>query len=290
MFSVCGRQVKVVTRTKSQTVNICTSVGQDGVYDYVIRFRQPRFVSESELSRRRFASLDDFVAHLQDDYGGDLEKAPGNPFAKPISTLRASGTQQASLSEWERAARSAIEQAIDQLILEFVRYPYLHRREHSIHCRLYELMSAHEALRGKLEFAHWVTQPIQKEWPEFIPRPGNRRGAFDLVVLSPEAARGFPLVQFLEGRIRPSIVIEMGLDYPYSHLADDIHKLRNSAIADSYLVHLVRQHVTDNFDAVERLLLECEFKSAYVRHMGTRVRYKVTTSPGIQEVDAHTVE
>jgi len=35
-----------------------------------------------------------------------------------------------------------VEHAIDQLVLEFVALPYLHRVEHSLHCELYALLTA----------------------------------------------------------------------------------------------------------------------------------------------------
>jgi hypothetical protein len=190
-----------------------------------------------------------------------------------------------TLSNWEITARRVTEAAIDQLVKEFVRYPYLHRCEHSIHCRLYELMVANKQLAEKLVFSHWVTQPVHKEWPEFIPRPGHRRGAFDLVVLAPDSVAAASLSDFQDGRIRPSLVIEMGLDYKYEHLSNDEQKLRNSGIADSYLIHLARQDVTDNFPKVESLLLKCGFKSAYVcHHRGKTARYKLVGDDSVTEV------
>ncbi|WP_417910228.1 hypothetical protein [Candidatus Electronema sp. PJ] len=282
MFEICGRRVKVVTGPKSQTVNICTPDGIHGVYDYIIKFYHPRFVTEAELAHMSFSSIEAVVAFLKNECSGDLEKAPSSPIEKPLAQVPAAGLK--PLSNWEITARRVTESAIDQLVEEFVRYPYLHRCEHSIHCRLYELMVANEQLAEKLVFSHWVTQPVQKEWPEFIPRLGKRHGAFDLVVLAPDSVATASLSDFQDGRIRPSLVIEMGLDYPYKHLSNDAQKLRNSGIADSYLIHLTRQHVTDNFHDVESLLLDCGFKSAYVWHRGTTARYKRVSDDSVTEM------
>jgi hypothetical protein len=273
VFTVCGRRVKLSTGAKTQTVNICTPAGVHGEYEYVIRFHRPDAVTEPYLGRQRPGSVPEFVKFLIDVCGGDLEQSPHQHERVEMKAAKAHRPP----SEWEIAARDATESAINQLVLEFVERPYLHRVEHSIHCRLFQLMAAQPAFHGQLSFGKWTTQAIHKEWPEYVVRPekGNRRGAFDLVVLSPDAVRNASLRQFRDGVIRPSIVIEMGLDYGYSHLSGDVRKLRNSGIGYSYLVHLARQNVPGDFAAIERLLGECGFESAYVRHTGTRARYKL---------------
>ena len=63
-----------------------------------------------------------------------------------------------------------------------------------------------------------TTQLIHKEWPETVVRVGRgktveRRGLFDIVVLAPAQFEEVTLEQFLQGRIEPPIVIEVGLDY-----------------------------------------------------------------------------
>ena len=276
----------MVTGTKSQTVNVCTKTNTLGQYDYILRIHPP-FIQEAHLSRRSFSSLDQFVDYVRQEHGADLEKAPG----KTHNVKRALCPALPVLgdpSPWVIAARKATEQCIDQLVLEFVKRPYLHRVEHSIHCRLFQLLSDRPELQADLPFGHWVTQPIHKEWPEHVPRPekANRRGNFDLVVLSPEAVGAASRKDFRNGNICPDVVIEMGLDYGYDHLAGDVRKLANSGIRYSYLIHLARQDVTDDFEGAERLLINCGFKSAYVRHMGTRVRYKLIGDSSFREHDA----
>jgi len=191
-------------------------------------------------------------------------------------------------SAWERTAKLAVEQAIDQLVLEFMEFPYLHRVEHSIHCELFRILSNRKIFSRTYPMGRWVSQPVHKEWPEYLPRPekGNRRGNFDLCVLSPESLRTCSFEEFRAGRIRPSIVIEIGLDYDLSHLRADAEKLKNSGISASYLVHLVRQDVGDDFDAVEEFLLQVEAKAAYARLTSSHAFYKLINDDEIQSIEA----
>jgi hypothetical protein len=80
-------------------------------------------------------------------------------------------------------------------------------------------------------------------------------------------------------------VIEVGLDYNLAHLTADATKLKNSGIEDSYLVHLVRHDVADNFDAVEQFLLGCGLRTGYARLTSARAFYKLTSDEKIRSVD-----
>jgi hypothetical protein len=136
----------------------------------------------------------------------------------------------------------------------------------------------------------WIAQPIHKEWPEYSPRPekGNRRGNFDLCILSPERLRESSFEAFRQGRIRPSIVIEIGLDYSLTHLEGDAEKLLNSDIRPSYLIHLVRQEVADDFSATEAFILEkssqTHIKTAYARLTGATAYFKLIGDQAVQSV------
>lgn len=289
MFLVDGRRVKVVKGSKTQTVNVCTAKEVDGEYDYKIRLRRP-FVEEAHLDARGFASVNDLVTYLVTSCGGKLEKSLDtadlhhpNSFSQLVPDL----TNNASFTEWEAAARLQVEEAIDELVIEFIATPYLHRAEHSIHCRLYELLKLKSLFAANAPLSRWTTQLVHKEWPEFRPRPGKRgRGNFDLAVLNPECVAHGTLSAFLDGHIRPSFVIELGLDDNYAHLDGDIAKLRNSGIVGSYIVHLVRQGVTDNFDYVERTILSCGIRVAYARHTGSGIRRKLVGENEIIEMAA----
>ena len=156
----------------------------------------------------------------------------------------------------------------------------------AIHCELFKILSSRKIFSRTYPMGRWMSQPVHKEWPEYIPRPekGTRRGNFDLCVLAPERFRSCAFNDFREGRVRPSIVIEVGLDYDLAHLSQDAAKLKNSGIENSYLVHLVRQDVSDDFAAVEKFLFTCGISVAYARLTSSRVFYKLVNDSEIKNV------
>ena len=107
-------------------------------------------------------------------------------------------------------------------------------------------------LLGKDHF----TQSLHKEWPEVKARPDkdNRRGLFDLALLSPVAVSRCRAEDFEGGWIRPPIVVELGLNYNEAHLFNDAEKLLNSQIEHGYLVHLIRGKTFDCQHINKRLL------------------------------------
>lgn len=299
MLYVCGRKVKVVTGKNTQTVNIFTSDNIHGDYDYTVRLRPP-FIDENTLRNKGFATIDDLVRYLQKHHYGDIEQTPvtrSSGSSRPASqTAMGSRLESATTrvqidpqprSSWESNARTAVEQSIDQFILEFIEFPYLHRVEHSVHCELFQILAQRKIFSRTYPFGRWLTQPIHKEWPEYLARPekGNRRGNFDLSVLAPERLKSCSFSDFREGRVRPSIVIEVGLNYKLAHLTADAEKLKNSGIEDSYLVHLVHEEFADDFDAVERFLLGCGLRTGYARLTSAKAFYKLTSDKKIRSVD-----
>lgn len=298
MIDICGRRVKIVTGSKSQTVNVYSPENVGGTYDYIIRIVPPFPSLEESLRQQAFASLEELVRYLEKQHFGRIERTPltrptafrGQPQTLPpvISAPRAKAQREANeiptASSWEHKARAAVEQSIDQFILEFIEYPYLHRVEHSIHCELFRILTSRRILGGTCPMGRWVTQPVHKEWPEFHPRPekGNRRGNFDLCILNPERLKSCSYTDFREGRIRPTFVIEVGLDYSLAHLSADATKLKNSGIEDSYLVHLVREDVVDDFGAVEEFILRDGMKTAYVRITSSQAFFKLVNEKKIR--------
>ena len=285
MIDIAGRRVKVQNGSRSQTVNVCTAPGVAGQYDWKVRLAAGR-VSEGELAAQRFDSIDALVRYLQ-GLGGDVELSPiadADRSARGPSRVAAEDPAPAAV-EWARSTHEVAERCIDQLVQEFCERPYLHRVEHSIHCRLYELLMATQEFREIVSFAGWETQCVHKEWPEHIARPekGNRRGNFDLAILPPSEIRAASLAQFRQGRIRPGIVIELGLDYGISHLAGDVQKLHNSGIEHSYLVHLSRKD-TPLDPGAERLLLDGGIRGAYAHHLGDRVRFSLVGDAEVREM------
>jgi len=190
---------------------------------------------------------------------------------------------------WLPQARTLVEQSIDHLLEEFLRLPYLHRVEHSIHAQLFHIMMGHPLLAQRVPLGNDLakTQLVHKEWPESIARQeGNRRGSFDLAVLSPNLLRGCPSIEaFRHGHLHAPIVIEMGLDYNARHLAEDALKLVNSRPKHAYLIHLVRESLREP-DA-EQIILEVEaklgIKSAYAWTAGGRTAVKLVNDKSIRD-------
>lgn len=281
MLYICGRKVKVKIGTKTQTVNICTDKNIHGVYDYVVRIRPPS-LTEDMLAQHEFKSIHEIVQFLQREYHGEVERRPSERINAtnlhhPEDHKDNAEEKKSLLSTWEQQAVSAVDGAIDQFILEFVEFPYLHRVEHSIHCELYKILTSRRIFSRTCSMGQWRSQPVHKEWPEFKPRPekGNRRGNFDLCIISPELLKSCSFKEFRYGHIKPSIVIELGLDYGLSHLRDDAAKLVNSGVSNSYLVHLVRQEFADDFNALERFLLDTPMKTAYARVTSSKAFFKL---------------
>ena len=179
------------------------------------------------------------------------------------------------------------EVCIDELVLEFLGLPYLHRVEHSIHTRLYSILrnQPHFDRHFPLAKGGMLTQPIHKEWPETIPCPekANRRGNFDLAILSPGQLRTCTLDSFSNGRPAPAVVIEMSLNYKEGHLTLDAEKLLNSRVLHGYLVHLVREkpHESTIDQTIDRLRSEGTIKVAFARVERGRKFLKLLDDPGI---------
>jgi hypothetical protein len=264
---------------KTQTINICTEENVRARYDYIVRL-QPPFVSEETLKGKSFESIEVLVRYLEVQHGGIVEKRPkaGNANRSGIDIESAEN----SASSWIAEAVNQVEVSINHLIREFIQYPYLHRVEHSIHCELYRILTSYRLFMTSIPVERWSTQPIQKEWPEWTSRPekSNRRGNFDLCVIAPQDFKDSLLNDYRDGRIKPSIVIELGLDYGPEHLRGDANKLINSKIERGYLIHLLRAEKVDAFETAEDFLLDLErdystIKTAYAGVTSTRVAFKL---------------
>lgn len=286
---VCGRRVKVVTQTKSQTVRICTEEGIHGQYeDPFYRFRgKSKFIEKGAIEDKDFESLDSLRHYLKDERGGipEMSKRAG----------KVSLTEHRSFEgdEWVRAAVARVDGIVDDFIRAFVDHPYLHRVEHSLHCELYQMLCRDDVIGREVRMGDFATRLVHKEWPEFRPREGKRRrGNSDLAVLSPNRLAGHSLYDFLDGRIEPPMVIEMGLNCDHKHLRDDLEKLLASEVSRGYLIHLVRETVAreavvDDFDGIERCLVGIEeehesLRTGYARVSDRCVRFKLLGNPLIQ--------
>jgi len=249
------RDVYIVWGSNSQTINICTAANQKGSYQQKIRLHdKAAFVTVEDLLGKNIEAL---VKWLVTERRGMVEIALGN---KSIEITGDSGgrTEVEILEElpapvdgnvkidkeWIEEAKQVTEFCINRLVEEFVEFPYLHRVEHSIHARLFELLRSQPPLDRFYPLCGGVlSQPVHKEWPEAKPRPekGNRRGNFDIAVLYPSQLRSCKPEDFSTGRLAPAIAIEMGLNYGAGHLDGDWKKMINSGTKYGYLIHLARE-------------------------------------------------
>ncbi|MGO4363490.1 hypothetical protein [Terrabacter sp. RAF57] len=178
---------------------------------------------------------------------------------------------------WVRKLVPQVEAAIDDLVRSYIRQPFLHRVEHSLHVQLFMLLSEIPSLQGThpLGATGYETGLIHKEWPETIPRASKardgrpaRRGNFDLAILPPsQLASVVSVEQFTKGVIQAPIAIELGLGYGDDHLTGDIEKLRSSEVRHAYLVHF--SHVRSRkHDLTEKQVESVgpPLQIAYVRH------------------------
>jgi hypothetical protein len=168
---------------------------------------------------------------------------------------------------WVQQAIIAAEQAITELVNEFLDHPYMHRVEHSIHARLYGLLAKQSIFADPVALGSTgqQTQVLHKEWPETIASPDSPRGLFDLAILAPQQLERASLRHFRQGRIEAPIVIEIGLDYGFQHLDEDHTKVLESKVAAPYLIHLSRIRVRDE-EQTEKLICNATrpVRTAYV--------------------------
>ncbi len=288
--AVAGRAVWVVTGSLSQTINVCTPANKQGRYDWIVRLSLEFFVGAEDVEA--FQTVEQLIEWLTEKKSGYVEKQPSEEFLdEEIAPPVARETASVSLDEieWIEHAIRLTEMCIDELVWEFLEIPYLHRVEHSVHVRLYELLrtqpflNRHFPIKGGM-----LTQPIHKEWPETEPRPekGNRRGNFDLAVLSPARLQTIGVREFSEGRAEPAIVIEMGLNYCGGHLVSDAEKMINSSVRKGYLVHLVREQFEGaNMHAtIKELSKNPSIKVAYARYANGKKEIKLLNDPDVRSI------
>ena len=289
------RNIYLATGRISQTVNICTKDNKRGEYDWIIRLPVEHFIVGDQI--REQSNINDLVSWLTSEKLGQVERSPAginieSPEEVSVKTASEEDPQILTLEDakWIERAMKIVEICINELILEFIDLPYLHRVEHSIHTRLYSILrnQPHFDRHFLLGEGQMLTQPIHKEWPETIPRPekGNRRGSFDLAILSPGQMKTCTLKNFSDGRLDPAIVIEMGLNYKEGHLSHDAEKLLNSNVEHGYLVHLVREKPHEKIidQTIDRLRSENTIKVAFARVEKGNKFIKLLDDPTIREL------
>lgn len=208
-----------------------------------------------------------------------------------------------------KGEKKILETSIDSLVDNFIREPYIHRCEHSLHCELYTMLPSHRALQGLYPIGNspYKASLVHKEWPEPIRREGKSgRGEVDLAILNredlmdpvgaskksgllPQRVRPFKEIEvFTGGFLMPSFIIELGLNYKVAnHLWPDHNKLLNSGYSKNtkdraaYLVHLWQPHKgikdkTDKndekgYDGVEVAVAVFTGTHVLVKHLSDKV-------------------
>ena len=138
-----------------------------------------------------------------------------------------------------------VEKCIEYIIDEFVKNPYLHRVEHSLHCEIYKILEnkliENNIITNRLGFKVCL---IQKEWPH----PENidnsrRRGNYDLVILGYDSLINSTLNNYLIGKnIEINTAIEVGLNYSIKHLEKDCETLSKTNAKNKIIIHLKNKH------------------------------------------------
>jgi len=261
------RRIFLFRGARSQTVNVCTPDNQRGRYQSVFRLPASIPIRVADIAKHTtLAGLEEMlIEHGGHDEGPrDAGRSTGTPRTAPTVPAVQLGDM------WLNNAIRTTEIAIDALMWEFIEHPYLHRVEESLHARLFCILTAQPIFAYPLPIGSSgrFTQPIHREWPETVSRSekGGRRDNFDFAILTREQLATATVEQFLGGRIAPSILIEMGLDYPLSHLRADHEMLVNSQVVAGFLVHFGRRYQRDL--ATEQYLLDSSrhHRTAYAHH------------------------
>ena len=169
VLQINGRRVFIVTRWISQTVNFCREGNARSEYEYILRLPISQKVAADDLVN--FQLVEEAITWLVGNRGAAIERSPSldadcDSFD---SELKSEPPVVATDNEasWIQRARRLTELSIDELLLEFLDMPYLHRVEHSVHTRLCAILGGHPhfdrhvLLGGGLS----LTQTIHKEWP-----------------------------------------------------------------------------------------------------------------------------
>lgn len=240
-MEIQGRKIKIVTGSKTQTVNVYGDNDTENVYSHKIRISFPScFVEEDLLAHKKFATVEDLIHYLEAERHGKLEIANSCFVPPPLPRL---SKAQVSAS-WCDGITVCVQEALNTVARDFLTNPYRHRVEHSLHCQLYMELLRYPELGGTHNISGYNVGYIHKEYPETSSRPdkNGRRGNFDMALLGPSEVTHVDLtiMDFLLGLIKPGIAIEVGLDYGASHLDSDHRKLKHSQIKRGYLLHLAR--------------------------------------------------
>jgi hypothetical protein len=280
-----GRKIIIHTQ-RTQTIKICTSANSPKEYEKYYRIPANSILDDKILKDKinnkvkTLKELDDFI---KNKLNGNREPKREQSRSTMISTSNYSINHDSEL----RKIKNAVENSINKFIDEFIQFPYLHRVEHSIHTQLFYVMMKNPYLSQQVFMGDGKTKTslVHKEWP--WPLTNNaKRGTFDFAVLTPEyLKKDCPNIhKFCDGHFCPPIIIEIGLNYGYSHLIKDKDKISKylKQGGSGYLIHLERER-SENADT-EKIIENVNIKgikTAYALIVDKKIRYKYVNAPSI---------
>jgi hypothetical protein len=239
-FDIGDRKIFIHTQ-HTQTIKICTTANSRGEYKKYYRISPGNVINNENFdSLKNSDSLTDLEDIIIKNFKGKREKTREY---KP--TIIKPSYNPSGDTELERI-KQEVEKAIDLFIDEFIKTPYLHRVEHSIHTQLFHIMMGNSYLSQQVVLGDGKTKTslVHKEWPWPI-KDKIRRATFDFAVLTQDYLDKDcrSIKEFHKGASCPPIIIEIGLDYGYGHLKKDNDKLikfLNQGYI-GYLIHLERK-------------------------------------------------
>jgi hypothetical protein len=316
---VCNRRVITRCGRKNKTVSVCTEEGIKGKYAFVVEFEKNEDDVEDRLRTFSGETVPQLILDLKNTWGGHIRRVP--PVEDALLHNADLKQQADGHSHFGTSTMHLVEQHVNDLVRDFLRSPYSHRSEHNLHCELYRRLACEKSLARTYTIGTTTQEGrlLHKEWPErfakdrvgsFDPHviwPLNRpycvgphvsvtRGTYDIALLSPTTiAECVELNRYIDGNLVPTVVVEFGLNEGYDHLRSDTAKVINNKVRYGVLVHFVRPHTTDNFDAAHELC-RLVHTNSHIRTAYARVEeddagrshycYKFTHSQRVEQSDA----
>jgi hypothetical protein len=279
-FQACGRWLCIKKRGKTTSINICFDGKSEGPYEWRAYIHAPTDIQRADFEGQ--GSIDSLINWLKDWKGAVVKGQPRQSLENVERPLIPTDDR-----EWLENACPKVEAIINDFLEDFIKHPYRHRVEHSIHVRLFSMLSVHSDFEQLYSLAgcSLKTQLVHKEWPEYIPLSPDRRGNHDLSILTPKQVERCSRERFRIGDLAPPIAIEIGLDYGQEHLTKDVRTLVRNQLPHGYAIQLTR--TGPDLD-IERKIQDIEsqynVKIGYASFAGEKSRIKHVGAVDIREL------
>jgi hypothetical protein len=280
-----GRKIIIHTQ-QTQTIKICTSANSPKEYEKYYRI-PANSILDDEILKDKINNEVKTLKELEDFIKNSLNGNREPKREKSRSTMSLPSHYNIDEDLDFTKIKNAVEDSINEFIDEFIQFPYLHRVEHSIHTQLFHIMMKNPCLSQQVFMGDKKTKTllVHKEWP--WPLTNNtKRGTFDFAVLTPDYLdKDCPNIhKFCDGHFCPPIIIEIGLNYGYSHLVKDKDKITKylKQGGSGYLIHLERERSknADTEKIIENVGIK-GIKTAYALIVDKKIWYKHINDPSI---------